>query len=308
MAMPEVFSELARRVNNWGRWGDDDERGTVNLIDAAAVLRGTAAARTGKRFALGLPLSPNGPQSGMIPGRINPQHVMIAIHTPSLGDPEGICSSDDVLYLPTQTATHWDSLAHVSYGGRMWNGFPTSSVDVTGARKAGIDKVGAVVSRGILLDVAAAKGVDRLDPGYAITAEDLAAAEELARVRVEPGDIVLVRTGHLQVLRGGDRLAYAFPSPGLSLKSVPWLRERDVSAVATDNLTLEVVPSERDDAQLAVHLLHLVEMGLLQGQNWDLERLAADCADDGVYDFLLSATPEPISRGLGSPVNPVAVK
>ena len=308
MAMPEEFSELARRVNNWGRWGDDDERGTVNLLTPDAVRRGAACVRSGKRLTLGMRLSPDGPQAGLVPGRINPQHVMIALHTPSLGDPEGICSSDDVLYLPTQAGTHWDALAHVSYGGRMWNGFPASSVDVTGARKAGIDKVGPVVGRGVLLDVALAKGVQRLDPGYAITADDMDAAQELAHTTVGPGDIVVVRTGQTQLLRGGDRVAYAIPSPGLSLQTVPWLRERDVAAVATDNLTLEVVPSERDDAQLPVHLLHLVEMGLLQGQNWDLEALSADCADDGVYEFFLSATPEPIARGLGSPVNPVVVK
>ena len=308
MAMPEEFSELARRVNNWGRWGEDDERGTVNLITAEAVRRGVSCARTGKRLTLGLPLHADGPQAGLIPGRINPQHLMIAIHTPSLGDPDGICANDDVVYLPTQAGTHWDALAHVSYGGRMWNGFPASCVDVTGAHKAGIDKVGSVVSRGVLLDVAAVKGLDRLEPGYAVTAEDLNAAEERARTRVESGDIVLVRTGQMQLAHAGERVAYAIPSPGLSLQTVPWLRERDVAAVATDNLALEVVPSERDDAQLAVHLLHLVEMGMLQGQNWDLEALAADCADDGVFAFLLSASPEPIKRGLGSPVNPLVVK
>lgn len=307
MPLPDAFFELARRVNNWGRWGDDDERGTLNLITADVVRRGAACVRTGKRFELGMTLSPNGPQAGMIPGRINPQHLMIAIATPVAG-PDGICSSDDVYYLPTQAATHWDSLAHVSYAGRMWNNFAVSTVDVTGARRAGIDKAGPVVSRGVLLDVAAAKAVQRLDPGYAITAEDLDAAEDLAGTRVQAGDIVLVRTGQVQVLLGGDRVAYAFPSPGLSLATVPWMRDRDVAAVATDNLTLEVVPCERDDATLPVHLLHLVEMGLLQGQNWDLEQLAADCAADGVYEFFLSATPDRFSRGLGSPVNPVAVK
>ena len=308
MPLPAAFSELARQVNNWGRWGDDDERGTLNLITDDVVRRAAACVRTGRTFQLGLTLSPNGPQAGLIPGRINPQHLMIAIHTPSAGDPDGICANDDVYYLPTQAATHWDSLAHVSYGGRMWNNIAADSVDVTGARRAGIDKAGPVVSRGVLLDVARAKGVERLEAGYAITADDLDEAEAAANLMVEPGDIVLVRTGHLQVFRSGDRVAYAFPSPGLSLQTVPWLYARDVAAVATDNLTLEVVPSEQDDAALPVHLLHLVEMGLLQGQNFDLEALAEDCASDGVYEFLLSATPERFSRGLGSPVNPVAVK
>ena len=308
MPLPNEFHELARRVNNWGRWGDDDERGTLNLITADVVRRGAACIKTGKRFQLGLTLSPNGLQAGLIPGRINPQHSMIALHTPQGDGVDAICSNDDVFYLPTQAATHWDSLAHVSYGGRMWNGFPAASVDVTGAKRAGIDKTGPVVGRGALLDVAGATGVDRLEPGYAITADDLDAAVQHAGVELGAGDIVLVRTGQMQVWRGGDPLAYAYPSPGLSLETVPWLRDRDVAAVATDNLALEVVPSEREDLMLPVHLLHLVEMGLLQGQNWDLEELAADCAADGVYEFFLSATPDRFSRGLGSPVNPVAVK
>ena len=308
MALPSAFTELASSVNNWGRWGDDDERGTLNLITDEVVRRAASCVRTGKRFSLALTLGPNGPQAGMVPGRINPQHLMIALHTPPTGDPQELCNNDDVVYLPLQAATHWDSLVHVSYGGRMWNGFDAATVDTTGARRAGIDKTGPLVSRGVLLDVARALDLDRLEPGHVITAADLDAAEELAGVRVEAGDIVLVRTGHLQVFRGGDRVAYAAPAPGLSMQTVPWLHSRDAAAVATDNLTLEVVPCERDDIFLPVHLLHLVEMGMLQGQNWDLEALAVDCADDGVYEFLLAASPEPFSRGLGSPVNPVAVK
>ena len=308
MPLPNEFHELARRVNNWGRWGDDDERGTLNLITDEVVQRAAGCIKTGKRFELGMTLSPNGVQAGLIPGRINPQHLMIALHTPQGGDPDGIRANDDVYYLPTQAATHWDSLAHVSYDGRMWNGFAASSVDTTGARRGGIDKTGPVVSRGVLLDVAAVKGLPRLEPGYAITAQDLDAAEERSGTSVDPGDIVLIRTGQIQVFFSGDRIGYAFPSPGLSLMTVPWLRAHDVAAVATDTLALEVVPSEREDAELPVHLLHLVEMGLLQGQNWNLEELAADCAGDGVYEFFLSATPDRFSRGLGSPVNPVAVK
>jgi kynurenine formamidase len=308
VALPAEFEQLARQVNNWGRWGEGDERGTLNLITPEVVQAGAACVRSGRTFALGLPLGPDGPQAGFIPGRINPQHLMIAIHTPSVGDPDLLCANDDVVYLPTQAATHWDALAHASYGGRMYNGIDPASVDVRGAGRAGIDTVGPVVSRGVLLDVARALGVGRLDPGYAITADDLDRAEALADVEVGAGDIVLVRTGQVQVFKAGDRVGYAFPSPGLSLQTAPWLYARDVAAVATDTIALEVFPSERDDAPLPVHLLHLVEMGLLQGQNWDLEALAEDCAADGQYAFLLSATPEPVVRGTGGVVNPVAVK
>jgi kynurenine formamidase len=107
--------------------------------------------------------------------------------------------------------------------------------------------------------------------------------------------------------RGGKH-KYLAPSPGLSMQSAPWLRERDVAAVATDTLTFEVFPGERDDVFLPVHMLHLVDMGLTQGQNFVLDELAADFADDGVYDFLLEASPQPFTNAVGSPVNPVAVK
>ncbi|MGZ4143366.1 MAG: cyclase family protein, partial [Actinomycetota bacterium] len=102
--------------------------------------------------------------------------------------------------------------------------------------------------------------------------------------------------------------AYTNPSPGLTMATSLWFHERDVAAVATDSLTFEVFPSERTDALLPVHLLNLTEMGLTQGQNFDLEELAADCAADGVYEFFLEATPEPFARGLGGPVVPVAFK
>ena len=308
MPLHEVFHELARSVNNWGRWGPDDERGTLNLVTPEVVRRAAAAVRTGKRFSLAIPLNSRGPQTGLIPGRVNPLRTMVAINRPLTGDPSTMSSSDDVVFMALQAATHWDALAHVSYDGRMYNGFPVDSIDAHGARRCGIDKVGPLISRGVLLDVARARGAERLEPGYQITAVDLDAAEEMAGVTVESGDIVLVRTGQLQLFKAGDAHAYSFPSPGLTMKTVPWLRERDVAAVATDTLALEVFPSEREDAILPVHLLHLVEMGLLQGQNWDLEALAADCADDGVFAFLLSASPEPFSRGVGGPVHPVAVK
>jgi kynurenine formamidase len=306
--LPEEFQALARQVTNWGRWGPADERGTLNLITPQVVARAATCVRTGKRFSLALPLSAEGPQIGLVPGRINPVHAMIAVNAPMTDDPDAFRSSDDTVFMGLQAATHWDALAHVSYGGHLYNGHPADTVTTQGAARCGIDKVGALVGRGVLLDVARARGVARLEPGYAITAEDLDAAEALTRVRVEPGDIALVRTGQIQVLHAGDKMGYAFPSPGLSMATVPWLRERDVAAVATDNLTLEVYPGERDGVTLPVHLLHLVDMGLTQGQNFDLEELAADCADDGAYAFLLEASPQPFDRALGSPVNPVAVK
>jgi kynurenine formamidase len=305
VALPAEFHDLARRVSNWGRWGDDDERGTLNLITAEAVRRGAACVRTGKTLSLALPLDANGPQTGAIPGRENPRHTMVAVNMVLADD---FATSDDAVSMGLQAATHWDALAHVSYDRMLYNGFPASSVTDAGAAHCGIDKVGPIVTRGVLLDVARARGVERLDGGHAITAADLDAACELGRVRVEPGDVALVRTGQMALLEAGDREAYASPSPGLSTQTVEWFWSHGVAAVATDNLTFEVLPCERPDVFLPVHLLHLRDMGLTQGQNWDLDALAADCADDGAYTFLLQATPEPFTNATGAPVVPVAVK
>jgi kynurenine formamidase len=311
VAVPARFAEVAARVRNWGRWGPDDEIGTLNLIDQAARMRAAAAVRSGKSFALGLPLSEaEGIQAGFIKGRVNPTRSMIQVNEPLSADPDWVCASEDVVTLALQCATHWDALAHVSYDGHIYNGYPASSVDADGAGRCGIHRVGAVVSRGVLLDVARARSLDVLEPGYAITRDDLSAASELSGVAVEPGDIVLVRTGQMVHLRppARDLVAYTFPTPGLSIETAEWFFERDVAAVATDTLPFEVFPGQYDDLYLPVHLLHLVEMGLTQGQNWVLDELAADCAEDGQYAFLLDATPLPFTYGLGSPLNPVALK
>jgi kynurenine formamidase len=255
-----------------------------------------------------LPLNADGPQTGVIPGRDNPDHRMVAVNMAYTGDADDFATSDDAVSMGLQAATHWDALAHVSYGGTLYNGFPASSVTEEGAARCGIDKAGTIVSRGVLLDVALARGVDRLEGAHAIGADDLDAAAELAGVTIEPGDVVLVRTGQIQVLHAGDRDAFGHPSPGLGIDAVPWFREHDVAAVATDNLTFEVFPCERKDLFLPVHLLDLRDLGLTQGQNFDLEELATDCAADGVYVFLLEASPLPFTGATGSPVNPIATK
>jgi kynurenine formamidase len=309
MPIPDDFRALAEKVNNWGRWGPDDEIGTLNLITDEVVRRAAACVRTGKRFSLAIPLSEDGPQLGNIPGRKNPERRMISLHLGMTKDPDQIRFSDDAVSMPLQCATHWDALAHVSYADRMYNGFPVDSVDERGAARCGIANVTSLISRGVLLDVARTRGVERLDGGYAITPDDLDAAEAAAGARVQSGDIVLIRTGHMRLLKEGKKAEYTMgDSPGPGVAAATWFRERDIAAVATDSIAFEVWPLEQKGLIFPVHLLDLVEMGLTQGQNFDLEALSEDCVGDGVYDFLLSASPEPFERGLGSPVNPIAVK
>jgi len=312
VTVPPVYAEVAARVRNWGRWGPGDEIGTLNFIDDAARRRGAAAVVSGRAFALGLPLSAaEGIQAGFIEGKVNPSRTMVQTNLPLSPDPDWICTSEDVLTVGTQSATHWDALAHATYGGVIYNGYPAGSVTADdGATRCGIHRLGTVVSRGVLLDVARALGRDVLEPGYPIMPGDLDAACDLAGVAVEAGDIVLVRTGQMVHLRGERRnlVAYTYPSPGLTIETAEWFHAHDVAAVATDTLPFEVFPCQYEDVYLPVHLLHLVEMGLTQGQNWVLDPLADDCAADERYSFLLDATPLPLTHGLGTPLNPLALK
>lgn len=308
MALPDHLRHLATQVSNAGRWGSDDQRGTLNLADSAAVLRGVGAVREGKVFSLAIPFDADGPQTGAIPGRDNPEREMTLVNVAFTGDPADFCTSDDRVTMGIQAATHWDALAHVSYEGRLYNGVDADTITDQGASQLGIDAYGPVVTRGVLADVARLHGVDYFEEGYAITGDDLDATLAQAGVTVQPGDALLVRTGQMHHLRQGNRSRFADPSPGLSTRSVEWLRDHDVAAVATDTLVFEVWPGEDPAVLLPVHMIHLVDMGLAQGQLWALDELATDCAEDGRYDFLLCATPLPFTGAVGGPTAPTAVK
>jgi len=303
--------EVAKRVSNWGRWGPDDERGTLNLITPDVLRRAAACVRTGKAFSLGVEFGAGGPQSGTVVGRFNPEHTMTAIAQP-FPEPGGFCFSDDVIRMPLQCATQRDSLAHAHYDGLLYNGYPAvEALSEAGASRNGIDKQapGGVMSRGVLLDIARLHGVARLAPGTAIRPADLDAACARQRVDLLPGDILLFRTGHITTwLDDGDRETYLWQGPGLGIDCIEWLHARDVAAVCADNTAVEVMPCEDPAVSYPVHCLALRDMGMPLGEIFFLEDLAADCAADGVWDFLLAAPPLAVTAGLGSPVNPLAVK
>ncbi|MEV1020346.1 cyclase family protein [Streptomyces sp. NPDC050264] len=307
MPLPAEFHDIAKRVNNWGRWGAADEIGTLNLVTDEVVREAASEVRTGRRVPLALPLKEDGVQSGLIPGRVNPFHTMVQINQQIFG-PGTVATSDDAVTMGLQAATHWDALTHVSHSGRLYNGRPADTITAHGGSEfSGIDKAPYIVSRGVLLDVAAAKGLDRLPGDHAVTPEDLDEAAEFGRVTVRAGDIVLVRTGQVQVYLTGDKHGYGYPSPGLSVRTPEWFHAHDVAAVANDTLTFEIFPPEIENLWLPVHALDLVEMGMLQGQNWNLESLSTACGEESRYAFLLSAMPEPFKGATGTPVAPVAV-
>jgi kynurenine formamidase len=307
---PELQA-LAAKVSNTGRWGADDQRGTLNLITSDAVLRGVGAVRTGRPFSLAIPFDQSGPQWDNVhmPHRVNAELHTHTVNVAFTGDTRDFTTSDDTFRMGSQGATHWDALSHVGYEGRLYNDTPDTVISAeSGAARLGIEHFGAVATRGILLDIAALHGVDAFEDNYAITGDDLEQACGAAGIDVLPGDALAVRTGQMKYLRAGEKERFSHPSPGLSTQSIEWLHDHDVAAVATDTMTFEVYPCEDPAIFMPVHMIHLRDMGLVQGQNWHLDDLAADCARDGQYDFFLVATPLPLTGAVGAPVVPTAIK
>ena len=317
--MTDILDEYCERFNNWGRWGPDDERGTANYITPEKVAAAARLVRKGAVISLALPYDAQGPQTGGL-GRFNPIHLMLrtgsdhALGVQRTGGrprPRGFGGADDIVIMPLQSGTQWDALSHIHRHGKMWNGYDSALVTAAGAERNGIEHLRAtLVGRGVLLDVARFKGVEALERGYPITADDLQGTAERQGVTVDEGDIVLVRTGEMgRCLREGDWDGYAGgDAAGLSLHTAPWLYERRIAALATDTWGVEVRPNELPDSFQPLHLVTIVHMGLILGEIFALEDLAADCAADGMYEFLFVGPPLPFTGAVGSPLNPVAIK
>jgi kynurenine formamidase len=312
----DVLRKLALQVRNWGRWGPDDEIGTLNHITPDAIAGACRLVTAGKVFALGIPLQREGPQSGTR-ARFNPIHTMFRDggdqprDAAAVAEMQGYGGSDDWIVMPLQCVTQWDSLAHIFYEGRMYNGFDATLVTSSGAARNSIDRTkDRIAGRGVLLDVARYKGVRALAPGYAITVADLEGAAAAQGVEVQRGDILLIRTGHMsRYLDKGDWRHFDLDdSPGVSVHTAPWMHAREIAAVASDNYAVEVRPSELPPFRSPFHICAIPNMGLTLGEIFFLEELAADCAADSRYAFLLVAPPLPVTRGVGTPINPYALK
>ncbi|WP_344417486.1 cyclase family protein [Pseudonocardia ailaonensis] len=321
--MVEPCIDDVRRIgescSNWGRWGTDDELGTLNLITPESVRAGAATVELGEVISLGLPYNSAGPQTGGF-GRFNPIHMMIRDGNDALagttprdfykGRDAYIRSADDIIIMPLQCGTQWDALSHIMYDGTMYNGIPASEISSLGARKSDItvaqDKM---TGRGVLLDIARWRGVDSLEPGFVIGRAELEGCAAAQGTEVRAGDFVLVRTGQVgEVRRRGAWEDYAGgDAPGLGLSAPEWLHEHDVAGVATDTWGMEVLPNETKDVFQPLHIILIVYMGLWVGEIFDLEGLGTRCAEIGRREFLFSAPPLPITYAVGSPVNPQVV-
>lgn len=324
------FRAAAGRVRNWGRWGGDDELGTWNLVGPEEVRASAAEIAGGRVFPLGSPLDEQGVWGGSSYRR-NPIHLMSvdggdgaallerlgewhfshSLATSSWG--RGLMRfNDDYVVMPLQAASQWDALSHCSYDGAMYNGVPATAVTSAGATRLGIEVVArrGVAARGVLVDLPRHRGLDHLPPGEVVEPEVLDAALAAQGSALRPGDVLLVRTGWWLARPGRSGAEWRATGPGLSWRCGEWLHDRGLAAVAADNLTVEVVELGPDGPEvvLPLHLLCLVEMGMMLGELWWLEDLAADCAASGTFACHLSAAPLEVTGGVGSPVNPVAVR
>ena len=323
------FRRVADDVRNWRRWGDADELGTLNFITAEKVAQAASLVSDGKVFPLGVDFGSSGPQ-GAFKYRQNPTHVMTidggdantlleygpkwlqnpgAVQLSSYSKNGPMRFNDDMIIMPLQAATQWDALSHVYYEDKLYNDFPADSVTSLGAYYLGIDKVvgKGITSRGVLLDIVKLRGVPTYcELGQPITPAELDEAARTQGVTVQPGDVVLIKTGwwarFLETGEGGE------PGAGLDWTCASWLHDHQVAAVAADNLMVENPVSGVDGAILPMHMLCLRDMGLMLGEYWNLNELAADCAADGRYEFQLVAPPLSVTGAVGSPVNPIAIK
>jgi kynurenine formamidase len=317
-----AIAAAAKRVTNWGRWGADDVLGTLNFLDEAKRAQGARLARRGVSFSLAQRFDAEGPQKGWR-RRTNPVHTMLSSGLDAeFGPaefPHGLGGADDVVFMPLQASTQWDGLGHIFDHGTAYNGRRASQVVTSeGDRLTGIETVAdRIAGRGVLLDVGRAIGAEgELPDGFAITAEHLEAtiAAQGETARVGRGDLLLVRTGQLTRARRGIAAGDGWgdyaggPAPGLSFATADWLHSSEIAGIATDTWGFEVRPNEFDTAFQPLHQVAIPHIGLFIGELWDLDTLAADCAADGVYEFLLVAAPLPVTGAVGAPVNPLAVK
>ena len=322
MAVPVLAALLtsglqATAATNWGKWGPDDQLGTLNYITSAVRLNAAKSIRTGEVFNVAIDLKSNMPA---FPGRVYLHSFAFIDLAPSDG---GIRFSDDMIVMHQQYLTHWDGFPHASYEGKLYNDVPSSVVTPQGTLKHSIHLwADRIVTRGVLLDVAKYKGEAFLDKGYVITAEDLAATARTQGVEVRSGDCLLIRTGWItQLYKQKWPMRFdeimELGEPGVGYDAAQWLHKKKVACIAVDNIGVEPVPLDSVAVEKLVrsgspffpmHIEFLVNMGMPLGEIFDFEALAASCAEDGQYDFMFVATPLRIVGGVGSPLSPVVIK
>jgi kynurenine formamidase len=293
--------EGAPARGNWGRWGDEDQRGTLNLLSPDAARAAAHAVQQGRVISLAQPLNAQTPVSR---GRPPLSHQMLrdagdyALGGRTLGRSR---FAEDVFTLDPHTGTHIDALAHVWYDEHLYNGHHQRAVRSNGAARCGADAMIPIVGRGLLLDLAGTEGVDVLPAGFEIDADALSRC--CARAGGEPrtADVVLLNTGWMAAF-GDDAVAYLAGEPGLNPSGAAWLAQHDVAVVGADNYAVEALDASSTGG-FPVHELLLCDHGVPLMENLVLDELLAT----GVREFLFVAAPLPLRGATASPLNPLAI-
>lgn len=297
---PDEVKASFERISNWGRWGKEDQRGALNFITAEKRAAAARLAKAGEIVSLALPLSTQTTAENPQPV----QHLMLHV------GPHAVAALDYFGIAPHGMAfTHLDALCHVFWDGRMYNGFSNREVGRFGAKKCAIDVTrDGIVSRGVLLDIPKTRKVEWLEPGDPIYPEDLNAAEKMGAVRVDEGDILLIRTGRHQRRKAkGAWDPRQEGLPGLDASCLTWLHERRIAVLGCDAVSDLIPNGYSAELSMPIHVGTLVMMGIHLIDNADLEALSTACARHNRYEFLFAMAPLILERGTASPVNPLAI-
>lgn len=302
-----------REPNNWGRWGEDDQRGTQNLIGPAGADRRRQARQDRQDLLARAAPAPRCARVATATGATATGHDDRVRRGRGQPGPRGRARfqwSDDILIVATHGSTHWDALAHGMCEDSLYNGFWAGNVTaLAGCRVLGIEQQrDCFVGRGVLADVARHQGLEACPPRQVITPQMLDETLAAQGAEVRSGDILLVRTGHLARwwTRPQDQTPIDY---FIDCENIPWLHEHGIAALACDTIGVEpLIPEDPEERGLLLHSACLVDLGLTLGELWVLDELAADCAADGTYEFMLAAQPLHLPGGMGSPLNPIALK
>jgi kynurenine formamidase len=294
-----AYERWQTELTNWGRWGPNDEMGALNLITPAK--RKAAAALVKEGLSISLASNAATAKAADVPC---PAEWAMTAASPA-------AATDRIAYpcIHGAGATHIDSLAHIFFNGKMWNGYPVAE-NVTregGAIKGSVlNMKNGIVTRAVLYDIPRLKGVPYLEPGTRIFADDLEAWEKKTGARVGPGDALLLRWGRWA--RGAKLGPWNTDegSAGLDNTVIPWLKKRDVALISWETPGYTPQPAG-DLPRLALHNFALSHLGIMLLDRSDLDALSAAAAARNRYEFMLTVGPLPIPRGTGSPVNPIAI-
>jgi kynurenine formamidase len=280
-------------------FGPDDQRGAANRITPAKVLEAIRLVRQGKVLDFGRVYEKGMPVFG---------NRVFALFTPSTGGPfgENKTTYNDELVTSQigQVGTQFDGLGHIGIGDLYYNGNNRSDfAQADGLTKLGIENVGPIVTRGVLIDVAKQKGVPQLASGYEITVADLQSALKSEAIDIRAGDVVLIHTGWGSLWMK-DNTRYIGGSPGIGVAAAQFLADKEVTVVGSDNWGVEVGPNPDSSLGAPVHQLLIARNGIYLHENLDTEGLARD----SVYEFAYIFAPLRLKGATGSPGNPIAIR